>query len=467
MENWSIAACEVILLAGASVVGWGSREFWRVPRRLWLPALLVVVLLAVGLAQLVPLPASLWKACGAERYTMYERAARAEALLHTDAYRRDPFSAEAEKPLPPENWTPRTPKAPAWIPPSFTPPATFRALLALAAGLCLILLLERLAEEGRDALRRLAWLVGGLGLFVALAALAEFQDKARTTILWVRPSARAAGAFGPFVNPNHGAAFVNLAVPLLYYLIWRLSCATARRSDRFGLRLLCLGLFALHVAVLFASHSQGSLLALLFYPLAWLANGALHPSRPWRLALAWVFLAALLCGGALAAWSGLVSDRGRLRLGANVPAHGFALGHGLGSFEPQFAAESADLPFFPQMRNTHLENEYLQAFFEGGILPALAALATGVGVVYLAARLSLEAHAAFWLAPVLVGETLHAAVDFTAHVFPIVGALLLVCIVGMVALEVQLDAGGSAHKQRRRHGGPRRDEVTGEREAAG
>jgi hypothetical protein len=172
MEPWSIATCEVILFIGAALVGWKDRDFWRWPKYLKWPALLVVVLLVVGLIQLVPLPASWWKAFNAERVLIYEEGLQAEMLLRSDAYRRDVFAPDADKPLPPDTSPILTPRMPAWIPATFTPAATFRALIALLAGACLVLLLERLAAR-KEHLKRMVALVGFLGLGVAIFAKAS------------------------------------------------------------------------------------------------------------------------------------------------------------------------------------------------------------------------------------------------------------------------------------------------------
>jgi len=424
MEGWSIATCEVILFLGAAAVGWNDGTFWAVPKRLWLAALLGTVLIAVGLLQIVPLPAFCWKAAGAERYAQYEEGAKAEELIHTDAYRRDPFGPDSDKVLSPESWTPLTPKAPAWIPASFTPASTFRALLALAAALCLVLLLERLAEEGRDGLRRLAWVVGGLGLLVMLIALVQHPDKSRAAILWILPSQRAANAFGPFVNPNHGEAFVNLAVPFLYFLLWRRSLRMNKRAERWGIRAFVAGLLCLHIAVLAVSHSRGAFLAPALYPFFWLLS-RVGRGRRWAGPAAAIYVLAGLLLLAVVWRAGLLSDNGRRQLNANVPFRHLVLGNGLNSFDARFPAVLTDFPTSSPVHNTHLENEYLQLFFEGGLAPAMIAVVAGLAALWLAWRSALVHPAAFWPASALAAETLRCSVDFTGHVFPVAGAFLL------------------------------------------
>ncbi len=453
MEGWAIATCEVILLLGAAWAGRRDREFWRWPRRLWLPALLVVVLGAIGVLQLVPLPTFLWRAVHAERVAVYDEGARAESLLRSDPYRVDPFSPDAGKPLPADPSPLLTPAAPSWLPASFAPMDTARALVALCAGLCLILLLERLSSD-RENLKRLLTVVGVLGVAVAAVALVQYTEK-RTHLLWVRPSAWAERAFGPFVNANHGEAFVNLAFPCLYYLLWRRSKHERKLANRWGLRVLMAGLFGFHVVLLAVSHSHAAFLALALYPVAVLLHYG-WKGKP-VLAVAGILgFVALAVGVVTVARLGMVTSHGRWPLLENVPLRHFVVGQGLGSFEARFPAVATDYPLtFTTKVNTHLENEYGQVFFEAGLLPLLLALLGAAWVVFLCVCGLRWGHACFWLAPALVSETAHAAVDFTGHVFPVVGAFLLLTVVmGRHCEGSEADEGNHHHHRHHRSGDP-------------
>lgn len=487
MEGWAIAACEVILFLGAAWAGWRDREFWRPPRRLWLPALLVVVLAVIGLLQLVPLPVSLWRAAHAERVAIYDEGAKAEALLYTDAYTRNPFApvsphgsqlpsvpsadsghssssrlttqnSDLSSPsafgLPPSDLSPHllTPAAPSWLPASFTPMDTARAVVALCAGLCLILLLERLSGD-RENLKRLLLVVGLLGVAVAAVALVQYAEK-RTALLWVRPSPWAERAFGPFVNANHGEAFVNLAFPCLYYLLWRRSRHERKAGNRWGLRIMMAGLFGLHGVLLAVSHSRAAFLALALYPVAILLHLGWQGKRGLALA-GLVGAAALVVGVVVVARLGLVTSHGRWPLLKNVPIRHVVLGQGLGSFETRFPAVVTDYPLtFTTKVNTHLENEYGQVFFEAGTPALLLALASAAWIILLSVRGLKWGHACFWLAPALVSETAHAAVDFTGHVFPVVGAFLLVTVVMCRRENGAADGSDPDHRRRNRHSPP-------------
>ena len=442
MEGWSIGVCEVLLLGGVALAGWRDRSLWCWPRRLGLPALFVAALAGVGLLQLVPLPAGLWRACRAERVAIYDEGDKAEALLRSDAYRWDAFSSAPAPPA--RDASPAlTPAAPGWIPASFTPLATVRSLLALAAAFCLILLLERVARD-EQRLQKLLFVVGGLGLAVALVALVQYAEP-KSKLLGIRASPFAYRAFGPFVNPNHGEAFVNLTLPLLYYLLWRRSLREAGLGNRWGLRALMAGIFILHVVLLAFSHSRGAFLALALYPLAILGHWAFKGSRAAWTAVV-LYALVLAAGVFFALATGAIFESGRVELNANVPARHFLIGQGLGSFEARFPAVVTDFPLaYTTKVNTHLEDEYLQTFFEAGLLPALLLLAAAGWALVLALRGVRLGRASFWLAPALAGETAHAAVDFTGHVFPVVGAYLLLWL-----MLSRLDAKG---EHRGRHHG--------------
>jgi hypothetical protein len=465
MEPWSIATCEVILFVGAGLAGWKDKNFWRWPKHFTLPALLVLSLVGIGLIQLIPLPVSVWRHFKAERVLIYDEGIQAEALLHTDAYTKDPFAPESDSPSPssspnskpttqnpepssspnsqftihnsPLGWTPLTPPAPSWIPATFTPMATTRGLIAVLAAGCLIMLLQKVSEDAR-ALKALALIVGILGLLVALVALAQYTEKP-SEILWVRASQYAKQAFGPFVNPNHGEAFVNLTFPLLYFLLWHKSLKERKAGNRYGLRVLIAGLFLLHIVLIAVSHSRGAYLSLALYPLAYLLHKGLR-RRPWALALSGLYAAGLIGIATFVWWSGLLGDSGRLRLYQNVPASHLFVGNGLNSFDERWPSVITDLPMLEVSHNTHLENEYLQLFFEAGTLPTLLGLAAGAWALVLAWRGLAPSHSAFWLAPAFVGETVHAGADFIGHVFPIIGLYLIIWAM-LRALDISRKAG--------------------------
>lgn len=321
--------------------------------------------------------------------------------------------------------------------------ATTRGLVAVLAAGCLLLLLQKVSEDAR-ALKVLALCVGVLGLLVAFVALIQYADKP-AEILWVRTSQYAAGAFGPFVNPNHGEAFVNLTFPLLYFLLWHRSLKEKMRGNRYGLRVFIVGLFALHVTLIVISHSRGAYLSLALYPLAFLLHKGLRGQR-WALAGAWLYATAVMGLALFILWVGLLGDSGRLHLYQNVPLSHLVAGNGLNSFDERWPSVITDLPLLDPVHHTHLENEYLQLFFEAGTLPALLGLVVGAWAIAWAWKGLTATRATFWLAPAFVGETIHAGADFIGHVFPILAAYLLIWTLMASAGAEKGGGGGSLRK---------------------
>lgn len=100
---------------------------------------------------------------------------------------------------------------------SLDPPATRRAILKLSMLIGYFFLLTQLMHTpGR--LRQMLNVLIILGFAVALVGILNkltFNGR----ILWFRPSPYAANAFGPFVNRNHFAGFMELLIPLPMALI--------------------------------------------------------------------------------------------------------------------------------------------------------------------------------------------------------------------------------------------------------
>ncbi len=100
---------------------------------------------------------------------------------------------------------------------SLDPPATRRAILKLSMLIGYFFLLTQLMHTpGR--LRQMLNILIILGFAVAIVGILNkltFNGR----ILWFRPSPYAANAFGPFVNRNHFAGFMELLIPLPMALI--------------------------------------------------------------------------------------------------------------------------------------------------------------------------------------------------------------------------------------------------------
>jgi O-antigen ligase len=260
---------------------------------------------------------------------------------------------------------------------------------------------------------------------VAAVGIAQGETVDRTRILWLRESAHAASAFGPFVNANHGAAYVNLGFALVYYLAWRKAVKDPDRGNRMGIRAL-MGAFALvHLAALVVAGSVGNLLVLGFYPLVFLIRpAARRGGMVTVLAPAALLLAAVAVAAAF--YTGTLTLHGRWEQYPNLNLDHWFLGNGLGSFEWRWPATVEVGTMFPSY-HTHLENEYLQIFFEAGFPGLAASLGGFLWVLRLAWKGLASGGAEFLLAPAAVGEACRASVDFSFHVFPLVVCFLIVC----------------------------------------
>ena len=181
---WPLAAaCAALGIAGM----WGdsSRRAWgdRFPAAPWL----VVFALGVGL-QLVPLPRSLLLAIGAS----------------TDAFLREHTFGYALAP-------------PAWHPLSIAPASTWTALgLFLAFALFLVGTSRALSRIDLETfVRRLMLFAVVLGLFgiIQKAFLGDTRIEDAMIYGFWRPQ-RPGNPFGPFVNRNHFAGWMIMALPL-------------------------------------------------------------------------------------------------------------------------------------------------------------------------------------------------------------------------------------------------------------
>ncbi len=430
MEPWAAAAVEVGLFLVAGAAAFRERGFLRPPRTLLAPFALALLLALTAALQLVPLPRALWALAGDERATLASDAARAESLLRSEPYRTDALTGAV---LPEDRDPALTPPAPSWVPATFAPRATARALLALLAFLAFLHLLGRVAENGREELRRLALAAGIAGVAAGAFALVQFRPGAQK-VLGLRESVHAASAFGPFINENNGMGYVNLALCLLYYLLHRKARKNAHPTNRLGLFVLAAALAAFHGALLLIRTTGAGFWTPLLLPAVLALRLLKDRPRALAAASALLFAALALAGGALLLW-GFTDLHGRVGIWRNALEGGhLLLGNGLGAFPERFPSVLLDTPTRSAVLWLHPENEYLQLLFEGGVAGAAAGLLAlawvfRLGVGALAARGS-----SFLLVPALWGEALHAATDFHFHLWPVLFAYALAAALAAGAL---------------------------------
>jgi O-antigen ligase len=294
-----------------------------------------------------------------------------------------------------------------WRPISIQPAATREALgLAITAALLFWASRESFARGGtRAAARLLAW----IGFACALVSLAQ-RATAPATVLWKwpLPDSRIT-TFGPFVNRDHLATWLVLAIGLVtgYLTMHVRAHMTARMrqgthatlvalSDAWAL--VVLGSLAAMLVTLAATLSRSGFIALVTAAIA----GTLLARRD-RTRSIWIGVAAAAAIVAIAAWINLEGFAERLVTTLSRPEaesvgrltiwretlrlmRAFPLfGTGQGTF--------ADAMFVYQQTSRQVlfnqaHNEYLQLATEGGVV-MLAIVITGLALLARAARLRL------------------------------------------------------------------------------
>jgi O-antigen ligase len=350
------------------------------------------------------------------------------------------------------------------------PPASWRPLSvnegetwAKGRLLATLLLLFFVASSWAATRERALFLVRAIlvtGFSVALFGIVQHLTW-NGKLYWLRPAPRDSG-FGPFVNHNHFAGYVEMVMPLAiamaYYLVSRrgrrseadafegddeadLAGGTAALDDsqeaagRWGQWTLALFAAVVLLGSLVLSGSRGGLLS------AVLGGGILFAVL-WRRirprALAWSVAAALpILAALLAAWIGTdvlrVGDAGRSvereasfhsrwviwkEVARRLPEAG-AAGFGLGTFEESFA------PYTPRgtaQRWDRAHNDYLQIAWETGGLGVLLILWGGLlfGWAYVAPALRGAGHPLdlfrVAVAVSLASLLLHSIVDFNLQI---------------------------------------------------
>jgi O-antigen ligase/tetratricopeptide (TPR) repeat protein len=369
----------------------GRLSWARCPVLLCLAALLLS-----GAFQLVPLPPGLlaWLAPGTARLYGQLLPETTEVL---------PLGTPAGDPLPPAGSTL-----------SFAPGQTRVDLVRLVAVFLLFAAVRNNCASAA-ALRRLSIAAVVNGALLSFFALVQSFSSPPDTLYWgLRPGP---GGFGPFLNKNNFAFYVNLCLGLgvgLLLSTGRTAPAGARSArgrvesggflspgDLLGNpKALWVG-FALVLMVtgVVFSMSRGGFLALVAASAVGLLVYLWRSGRSVRVgAVALVLLAALALGG----WLGLDKVRvrletlrggkalqeGRLPLWSRMLAsvEQFPVfGTGWGTFtdvEPLYRTDPEDVHYY-----TNAENEYLEGLVEGGVV-RLALSVLAVGVVF---RLGLRA----------------------------------------------------------------------------
>jgi O-antigen ligase len=333
-----------------------SPRDWRFDRLTCFALLLLALLMLLPLAQLVPLPPSVWSQLPGR-----ELPAELDSIVGITRWR--PISLDIE--------------------------GTIQSFLSLvpAAAVFLCALFLPLRERAR-----LYWIIVGFALFGAVLGVMQFATGGGLTPF---PSGHSGYAIGLFVNRNHSASFSLVAMPLAAAIGAMMAAAPNRRVP--SVVGVVSTLLILGIAVL-ATTSRMAILLLPFAILSALFL-ALYKQPPWKIALPsllgvlGVGLLLLVGGGfnqTLSRFSSL--DDPRLNYWTDIywalQHYGLA-GTGFGTFIPIFQSAESLEAVVPAITN-HAHNDYLEIVLEGG-LPAILLL--GLFVAILAASLWRSARA--------------------------------------------------------------------------
>jgi O-antigen ligase len=420
---WAVLGLEIAAASLALLTAWiVYRDPAALPvavRSLWAPG---AMLLAVAVAQLIPVPAS-W----------------VRALAKPTSEARDSVAAILPEAL--------ATAAPA----SLSPPDTLDAVLR-GVALALILVATAVGFRENRQFRTLAAVIVVAASFQALYGATEVLSHHQHIFTYAKKY-YLGSATGTFINRNHFAAYLAMALPFaLGPLIERRSHGASGSSWRqwllhltegSSLRVVLAGAaaFVMWVGV-FLSYSRGGLAAAVVATVvlaAWSGAGR----RAWALVAVGIVAVLFLSWQQLRApgerfltdAETLSSLNQRLPVweaGSGMVAHYPWLGTGFGTFESAFAI------YQPSSRMTwqHVHNDWLQTAIEGGMLAPVAV----AWMLWLVGRRSIGAHrgrAGYGVSGCAVAGmaavVFHAMLDFPLRIPAI--AVLLACLAGLLCAD--------------------------------
>ena len=417
VESWSVALAEVWIYAialvwGLAMVGAGEIRIERTALSLcWL------LVLIVGLMQVIPLPIHIVRISSPKAAALYEQ-------IEFDSH-----------------------LAGAWHTLSLVPYASRQALVRLLA-LALLFWVTVNHLQARDQVDRIVRVVMTTGFGLALLGIIQhFAGNGK--LYWVRELTQGGSLFGPYVNRNHFAGYMEMVIPLTIGYIVANRRPTSDGRDGWRNRLLHWGtpqasrsLLAFFSGLIMsvALLLTGSRAGLFSFSCSMLFIALLLSTRRLRSRRLWGMLASFVALGlTYALW--LNPDRvlrtfGILWLGTDDPSfHGrilvwedtLRLGHdfrwiGTGLDTYIWAFPLYRRPLIGQDVYDYAHNDYLQAFAEGG-LPLVAILALALlwgGTQLLNAWSQHEgSHSrglGLGLLAGLVAMLVHSAYDFNLHI---------------------------------------------------
>jgi O-antigen ligase len=298
-------------------------------------------------------------------------------------------------------------------------------LLRLGAYI-IVFFLTAQSFRTRGDLTRMAWFLLSLGFVVSLFGIIQhFTSEGR--IYWYRELPLGGDVFGPYVNRNHFAGFVELTAPIGLSLM-------AFRGIRRDLFLLTTLLTILPVSALVLSGSRGGIVSFAFQVgvLTLLVRSRRSREGPRMASVGIVALAALGlivwmgAGRAIERFSTLPSSDTSLqrrftmvRAASQIVRDHPIVGSGLGTLVVVYPRYET---VYDGKIVQHVHDDYMELLADSGLVGGLCGLAFLI-VLYRQARRNFEAeqghfsrglHAGAIVA--LSGLLLHSFVDFNLHV---------------------------------------------------
>ncbi len=337
---------------------------------------------------------------------------------------------------------------PGWKSLSLYPSGTReRTMWYLALLMAFLMVGRRAALPERCTLYKVV-LLANIALLALVGVLQLFYDNGK--LLWIRESSQALRAIGPYVNPNHFAGMMELAVPwLLGYSWWRFRKAGVQAFKEpqapiaLGAGLLCMAAGFLAASKMAAALMVAAILLLILFGLQTVR------SRMIAVLAAAVILTGLAVGlrntelvqriddfssataGNLGQYERVVAWNAALPMVADYPLTGVgfgAFGHVFNSYVP---------PGEPGLW-VQLHNDYLEVIVEGGLVAGLLLFSLMWAYWIRVYRVQFRGSLTSAIAPARLGMvlglaslTVHGLVDFN-HQIP--GNALMYIAIAAIAL---------------------------------
>ncbi len=453
IEIWAYRLAGLLAVVAATLrVGLATGPDWRL-RRIRFLLVPAILLLALALLQLMPLPPSLLARLSPKAHALYVTTfpgyatgqagdpiagLEAQALAQVPEVDGIPDPRAADEPLSTAvggRWD-------GWRPVSLAPALTLERIFWYVPLLITFLMFH---AGSRDAERRRVFQAVLFLNFLALALFGlVFMAIGNDKLYWIRSTVQDTNPFGPYVNPTNFAAVMELAVPWVLAAAWSAHRLKRRSALPFPI------LLATGACCLLAGMLSGSRAAVVLM-IAAIAAVALvvQQNRRTRLLLSAGFAGVAASGSVLAALTGLggrfarffelgsggLADVERLAAwrAAWTMLRDFPLtGAGIGAFREVFPIYA---PAGGDARMRHLHNDYFEVVVETGWFGALLLVGLTFAFVWLAVSSSKRNLTANGLLIGLACLFVHAAVDFN-HQIP-ANALLFVAAAGMVVSREQ------------------------------